>query len=88
MRMRLRGHMALFGVVVVAVWSAQAAAGARGCPITAQAVYAVDQTSGTVLCAKNASMRLHPASTVKLMTALAGCNLMLAFLAHKTVPLV
>jgi len=68
--MRLRGHMALFGVVVVAVWSAQAAAGARGCPITAQAVYAVDQTSGTVLCAKNASMRLHPASTVKLMTAL------------------
>lgn len=53
-------------------WGAQiaAAAGGRECPVTAQAVYAVDQSTGKVICAKNARMRLYPASTVKLMTAL------------------
>jgi D-alanyl-D-alanine carboxypeptidase len=33
-------------------------------------VYAVDQANGKVLCVKNARMKLYPASTVKLMTAL------------------
>jgi D-alanyl-D-alanine carboxypeptidase len=42
----------------------------RDCAVTAQAVYAVDQASGRILCAKNAGMKLHPASTVKLLTAL------------------
>lgn len=70
--MRLRGYVAALGVGMAAVWVAQASAGVGGreCPVTAQAVYAVDQTSGKVLCAKNARMRLYPASTVKLMTAL------------------
>ncbi|OGB92948.1 MAG: hypothetical protein A2Z31_10570 [candidate division NC10 bacterium RBG_16_65_8] len=33
-------------------------------------MYAVDHTNGKVLCAKNARMKLYPASTLKLMTAL------------------
>lgn len=57
-------------LAVAWVTHASAAADGRGCPVTAQAVYAVDQTNGKVLCAKNARMRLYPASTVKLMTAL------------------
>jgi len=70
--MRLRGYVAALGVGMAAVLAPQASAAGSGreCPVTAQAVYAVDQASGKVLCAKNARMRLHPASTVKLMTAL------------------
>jgi D-alanyl-D-alanine carboxypeptidase (penicillin-binding protein 5/6) len=71
-RMRVGRYLATLGAWLVVVWAAQASAGVGGreCPVTAQAVYAVDQTSGKVLCAKNARMRLYPASTVKLMTAL------------------
>ncbi len=72
MRMRRRGYFLTLGACLAAAWvtHASAAAGRQACPVTAQAVYAVDQSSGKVLCAKNARMRLYPASTVKLMTAL------------------
>lgn len=46
------------------------AASGRECPVSARAVYAVDHTTGKVLCAKNPRMKLYPASTVKLLTAL------------------
>lgn len=52
-----------------ATWASAAGSG-RECMVTAQAVYAVDYASGKVLCAKNPRMKLYPASTVKLMTAL------------------
>lgn len=70
--MRLRGSVAALASCVVAVCAAQASAAASGreCPVTARAVYVVDHTNGKVLCAKNARMKLYPASTVKLMTAL------------------
>ena len=70
--MRLLGSVVALASCVVAVCAAQASAAASGreCPVTARAVYAVDHTNGKVLCAKNARMKLHPASTVKLMTAL------------------
>ncbi len=70
--MRSRAYVVALGAVLAAVWAEQAsaAAGGRECPVTARAVYAVDQTSGKVLCAKNTRMKLYPASTVKLMTAL------------------
>jgi D-alanyl-D-alanine carboxypeptidase (penicillin-binding protein 5/6) len=70
--MRLRRYSVTLGACLVAACAAQASAAASGreCPVTAQAVYAVDNTNGKVLCAKNARMKLYPASTVKLMTAL------------------
>ena len=70
--MKVGRYIATLGACLVVLWTAPiaAAAGGRECPVTAQAVYAVDQANGRVLCAKNARMRLHPASTVKLMTAL------------------
>jgi D-alanyl-D-alanine carboxypeptidase len=70
--MRLRGYIATLAACLAAACAAQVAVAGSGraCPVTAQAVYAVDNTNGKVLCAKNARMKLHPASTVKLMTAL------------------
>jgi len=57
-------------VTTLGVARASVAASGRECPVTALAVYAVNQTDGKVLCAKNARRRLYPASTLKLMTAL------------------
>jgi serine-type D-Ala-D-Ala carboxypeptidase (penicillin-binding protein 5/6) len=70
--MRLCSYIVALGVCLAALCAAPGAAAGSGreCPVTAQAVYAVDNTNGTVLCAKNARMKLYPASTVKLMTAL------------------
>ncbi|RPI01576.1 MAG: hypothetical protein EHM71_16270, partial [Zetaproteobacteria bacterium] len=58
------------GATVLFVTAVTAGAPGRECAVTAQAVYAVDQASGRILCAKNARMKLYPASTVKLLTAL------------------
>ena len=58
------------GVVATCTGPLAAAAGGAECPVTARAVYAVNPTNGKVLCAKNARMKLYPASTIKLMTAL------------------
>jgi len=60
--MRLRGYILAIGVCVAALCTAQASAAGSGreCPVTAQAVYAVDNSNGKVLCAKNARMKLYP----------------------------
>lgn len=70
--MGFRGYVAAFVVFLTAVSIASRALAASGsaCPVTAKAVYAVEQSSGKVLCAKNPRMKLYPASTVKLLTAL------------------
>jgi len=70
--MRLRGCVLVFVVCVTATCTAWASAAASGreCTVTAQAVYAVDHATGKVLCAKNSRMKLYPASTAKLMTAI------------------
>jgi len=70
--MRVGRYIAPLGAWLIALSAAQVSAAAVGreCPVTARAVYAVDQSSGKVLCAKNARLKLYPASTVKLMTAL------------------
>lgn len=68
------GHHRCVGALVVclaAVFAAgHAAASGRACLVTAKAAYAVEPASGKVLCAKNPRMKLYPASTVKLLTAL------------------
>jgi D-alanyl-D-alanine carboxypeptidase len=70
--MRLLRSIAAIAVCVIAGCAAppSAVASGRECPVTAKAVYAVDHANGKVLCAKNPRMKLYPASTVKLMTAL------------------
>jgi D-alanyl-D-alanine carboxypeptidase len=70
--MRLYSSTVAIGACIAVACAAQvsAAGSGRACPVTAQAVYAVDHSNGKVLCAKNARMKLYPASTVKLMTAL------------------
>jgi serine-type D-Ala-D-Ala carboxypeptidase (penicillin-binding protein 5/6) len=70
--MRLHICVLALAVCATAACATRVAAGATGtvCSVTAQAVYAVDHASGKIVCAKNATMKLHPASTVKLLTAL------------------
>lgn len=58
------------GATVLCATAVTAGAPGRECAVTAQAVYAVDHASGKIVCVKNARMKLHPASTVKLLTAL------------------
>ena len=70
--MRRRGCVIalVVGATVLLAARTSPAGSGRECLVTAQAGYAVDFTNGKVLCAKNTRMKLYPASTVKLMTAL------------------
>lgn len=44
--------------------------------VTAKAVYAVDYTNRRVILSRNSRLKLHPASTVKLLTALTAIELL------------
>jgi len=56
--------------VVVPLFTGDVSAAAQISTISAQAVYVMDRTSGSILYQKNAEVSKYPASTAKIMTAL------------------